>query len=83
MLRKLLLACGLAIGSLGLGATAQASDYDCCPCGYRVVVCYENRVVCCTRWVTCYDSCGCPYQVKKTYCTTVVVPVRKYVKVCY
>jgi hypothetical protein len=56
---------------------------------YKTVTCYETRTVKHVKYCTVYDECGCPCRVARVCYRDVqvpftkVVPVVKWVKVCY
>ena len=88
MFRKLLAA---AVATAALAAPAAANE--CCT--YKAVTTYETVITYVTRTesyqknFTLYDYCNRPYVVTRTFYRDVqvpvkkIVPVTKYVKVCY
>ena len=79
----------LTAGVLGLAMVAMSSSaanaghFHRPPCGFRWVICHGYRRVPYTVCEVAYDHCGRPFKVYRTYFRTVVVPVRKLVKVGY
>ena len=82
-LRSLVLAAGLVVAGLGLGATgAQASDY--CPTyRYEWVQRCEYRQVPYTVCITRYDHCGYAYTVHVTRYRSESYTVWRQVRVAY